>query len=144
MHYHNYINQHVGVSTKLNNGTRLVSYDDSRINTATNIVAAVLSSVIPVLTIPRVELAYDCQLRIGMTLDFTAIFTAILRYFSAARRVEMFVATATQEHGQGDCMVNWAWLADMHSSFAAVDAVFISLLSVAAHPECQQMYQVTR
>ncbi|KFX96194.1 hypothetical protein V495_08479 [Pseudogymnoascus sp. VKM F-4514 (FW-929)] len=82
----------------------LVSYDDSKINTASTIFATVLSSTLPVITILVLYVVKNTEKRIYITLGFTVAFAAILAICSSAKRVEIFAATAT---------------------FAAVEVVFI-------------------
>jgi len=93
--YHTYIGQRTKAGTQLNKETRLASYDDAKINTAINIVAAMLSSILPVLTIFVLNQLSTTNARIGLTVVFTAIFAFLLAYFSTARKVEIFAATAT-------------------------------------------------
>lgn len=73
----------------------LMSYDDSKINTASTVFATVLSSTLPVITILVLYVVKNTMKRIYITLGFTVAFAAILAMCSSARRVEIFAATAT-------------------------------------------------
>ncbi|RDL37957.1 uncharacterized protein BP5553_05390 [Venustampulla echinocandica] len=84
--------------------SQLLSYDDSILNTASTIIATVMSSVLPVVTILVLYAVKNTVKRICITIGFTAVFAAFLAIFSTARRIEIFAATAT---------------------FAAVEVVFI-------------------
>lgn len=75
--------------------TGLTSYDESKLNTAGMIIATVLSSILPVVSIFVLYIVHNTFARIGITIGFTGCFAAILAIFSSARRVEIFAATAT-------------------------------------------------
>ncbi|OAL22190.1 hypothetical protein AYO22_07234 [Fonsecaea multimorphosa] len=82
----------------------MYSYSDSQLLRTGTLVATVLSSTIPVLSIFVLFIVKNTYGRIGIAAGFTAVFSAVLAAFSSARRVEIFAATAT---------------------FAAVEVVFI-------------------
>ncbi|RYP60316.1 hypothetical protein DL771_010557 [Monosporascus sp. 5C6A] len=79
-------------------------FDEDKLNTASNIVALVLSSTLPVLTIFVLDSRDSTTERLGFTVLFTALFALVLGVLSSAKRAEIFAATAT---------------------FAAVEVVFI-------------------
>lgn len=73
----------------------MVSYDDSTIERASRIITAVISSMLPVLTIYILNILDTLEKRIGFTAGMTALFAACMAYFTTAKRVEILVATAT-------------------------------------------------
>ncbi|KIX05143.1 uncharacterized protein Z518_06015 [Rhinocladiella mackenziei CBS 650.93] len=83
---------------------KIVSYRQSTINKAGNVMATILASTLPVVTIFVLNSLHNTNRRIGLTTVFIAIFALVLVTFTSARRVEIFAATAT---------------------FAAVEVVFI-------------------
>ncbi len=101
----------------------LVSYDDSRLDRASSIIAAILSSVVPVLTIFALNAVQTIEARIGMIVIFTGLFSAMLAIFSSAKRIEIFAATST--------LVFLSVLKDVFSTltlkfrFAAIEVVYV-------------------
>lgn len=75
--------------------TGLISYDESKLIRAGTIVATVLSSTFPVLSILVLYVVKNTYCRIGIAAGSTALFSIFLASFSSARRVEIFAATAT-------------------------------------------------
>ncbi|KAH7121593.1 hypothetical protein EDB81DRAFT_861508 [Dactylonectria macrodidyma] len=73
----------------------LVRYNDSHINKASSMIVIILSSVIPVSTIFALNAIQKTEGRIAMIVVFTGLFAAVLAFFSTAKRVEIFAATAT-------------------------------------------------
>jgi hypothetical protein len=62
---------------------------------ASNMIAVIVASTLPVLTIFVLNSVDSTTDRIGWTVFFTAVFAAILALFSSAKRAELFAATAT-------------------------------------------------
>lgn len=75
--------------------TGMISYDESKLLKAGTLLATVLSSTIPVLSIYALFAVKNPYGRIGIAAGFTALFAAMLAAFSSARRIEIFAATAT-------------------------------------------------
>ncbi|KAI1070475.1 hypothetical protein LB507_006734 [Fusarium sp. FIESC RH6] len=82
----------------------LTSYSDSNLIKASNLIAVMVSSALPVLTIFVLNTLPSTTLRLGLTVLFTVVFAVVLEIFTSAKRIEIFAATAT---------------------FAAVEVVFI-------------------
>ncbi|KAE9372811.1 hypothetical protein N431DRAFT_339092 [Stipitochalara longipes BDJ] len=93
--YHKYIGHRLQTGKVLDEETGSRSYDSEKINTASNVIATVLSAILPVLTIFVLNLLETTNQRIGLTVLFTAVFALMLVTFSSTRRVEIFAATAT-------------------------------------------------
>jgi hypothetical protein len=93
--FHRLFGRKRGLGRVVDEDSELVSYDESKINTATNVTSTILSSILPVITILVLNYVPNRTLRIVITLIFTAAFAAVLAIFSSARRVEIFAATAT-------------------------------------------------
>ncbi|KAK4224844.1 hypothetical protein QBC38DRAFT_484584 [Podospora fimiseda] len=83
---------------------QLSFYEDEKLVKASSIIAVMISSALPVITIFVLNKVKTTNIRIAWTVGFTMIFAMILVLFSSAKRVEIFAATAT---------------------FAAVEVVFI-------------------
>ncbi|XPS92847.1 hypothetical protein M3J09_002224 [Ascochyta lentis] len=79
-------------------------YSAERIGKASNIVVAAISSLLPTLVILALYFVKRMIVRIGLVIMFTAVFSIALAWFTDARKVEIFSATA---------------------AFAAVEVVFI-------------------
>ena len=75
----------------------LTSYNETKLDRVGKIIATILSSVLPVVSIFALYVVKNTYGRIGMTVAFTGCFAAILSVFSSARRVEIFGATATSD-----------------------------------------------
>jgi hypothetical protein len=73
----------------------LTSYTDSRLTKASNLIAIIVSSTLPVLTIFVLNALQSTTIRLGLTVLFTALFSILLALFSSAKRAEIFAATAT-------------------------------------------------
>lgn len=113
--FHRLIGQKTRTGTVVDEESGLVSYSDSGMSRASSIVSLMVSSVVPVLTIFALNSVKTTNVRIGLTMLFTAAFAGLLAIFSNAKRVEIFSATA---------------------AFAAIEVVFIgsALSSSAAGP----------
>jgi hypothetical protein len=72
----------------------MISYDESKLLKAGTLVATVLSSKIPVLSIYVLFVVKNPYWRIGIAAVFTALFAGMLAAFSSTRRIEIFAATA--------------------------------------------------
>ncbi|KAF4823574.1 hypothetical protein CGCSCA5_v001689 [Colletotrichum siamense] len=81
-----------------------ISYDHHFIRRISNLGTTIVACVTPVLTIFVLNIVPSTNLRILVTLIFTAVFALLIATFSNAKKVEIFAATAT---------------------FAAVEVVFI-------------------
>ncbi|KAI1380605.1 hypothetical protein F4677DRAFT_440937 [Hypoxylon crocopeplum] len=86
-------------------GTNLRLHNDKKINQFANVLAALLSSLLPTLMVLVLYFVPDLVWRRIMTVAFTAIFAATLAVFTNAKKVEVYSATA---------------------AFAAVEFVFFS------------------
>jgi hypothetical protein len=73
----------------------LVSYSDSRLAKARTLFAVVVAASLPILTIFVLNSVHSTTARIGWAVLFTALFAGVLALFSAAKRAELFAATAT-------------------------------------------------
>lgn len=103
------------------------SYDDNRVNTASNIISLVISSTLPVLAIFVLNSRESTTDRLWFTVLFTGAFAAALGFFSSAKRAEIFAATATYVHCYlGLCASRTGdELLTQWNSFAAIEVVFI-------------------
>ncbi|PVI02231.1 hypothetical protein DM02DRAFT_653699 [Periconia macrospinosa] len=103
--YHICIGQHLRNRTRIaDEESNTVVYDESIVEKGANLVATVLSSVLPLVAIVILYRFQDTRLRIYIAVGITAAFALVLAMCTNARRVEIFAATAT---------------------FAAVEVVFI-------------------
>ncbi|KAG8162479.1 hypothetical protein KVR01_008244 [Diaporthe batatas] len=102
--FHRLAGEKMKVGTVIDEEAALVSYSDSKLNQASNVLALVVSSVLPVMTIFVLNIVPSTNQRIGLTMLFTAVFAVLLAIFSNAKGAEIFGATAT---------------------FAAIEVVFI-------------------
>ncbi|KAK4038339.1 hypothetical protein C8A01DRAFT_17571 [Parachaetomium inaequale] len=73
----------------------LRSYSDSKLDKTSNVIAVIVASTLPVLTIFVLNSVGSTTARIGWAVLFTAVFAGILGLFSSAKRAELFAATAT-------------------------------------------------
>ena len=73
----------------------MISYSESKLLKAGTFIATVLSSTMPVLSIYVLFIYKNTYIRIGIAAAFTAVFAGMLAFFSSARRIEVFAATAT-------------------------------------------------
>lgn len=69
-------------------------YDEARMTTISNSLAAILSSLLPTLAILVFYFIKSMLIRILLTIIFTAMFSLALSVFTEARKVEIFSATA--------------------------------------------------
>ncbi|KAF1845020.1 uncharacterized protein K460DRAFT_416351 [Cucurbitaria berberidis CBS 394.84] len=69
-------------------------YSGRRIRKASNIAVALMSSILPTLAILVLYFVRRMIVRIGLVILFTAVFSIALAVFTAARKVEIFSATA--------------------------------------------------
>ncbi|KAH0434544.1 hypothetical protein CcaCcLH18_05287 [Colletotrichum camelliae] len=81
-----------------------LSYSPDFIRKLSNLGTTILACIMPVLTIFVLNIIHSTNIRILVTLIFTAVFALLIATFSNAKKVEIFAATAT---------------------FAAVEVVFI-------------------
>ncbi|KAL9614980.1 MAG: hypothetical protein Q9204_008795 [Flavoplaca sp. TL-2023a] len=81
-----------GSSSFPNPGYR--QYDEARMTTISNSLAAILSSLLPTLAILVFYFIKSMLIRIVLTIIFTAMFSLALSVFTEARKVEIFSATA--------------------------------------------------
>ncbi|KAF2685245.1 hypothetical protein K458DRAFT_486862 [Lentithecium fluviatile CBS 122367] len=103
--YHMCIGQHRKNKYRIaDEESQTVAYDESMVERGANLIATVLSSVLPLVAIVILNQSQDTQKRIYIAVGITAAFALILALSTNARRVEIFAATAT---------------------FAAVEVVFI-------------------
>lgn len=73
----------------------LRSYSDMRLSKASNLIAVVVASVLPVLTIFVLNAVNSTKARIRWTVLFTGVFASMLAMFSSATRAEIIAVTAT-------------------------------------------------
>lgn len=85
-------------------GRNLRLYDDRKITKIADVLAAVISSLLPTVMILVLYFVRSMLWRLGLLIIFTAIFSASITLFTNAKKVEVYSATA---------------------AFAAVEVVFI-------------------
>jgi hypothetical protein len=85
-------------------GSDIRKYSEKRIAKVSNVFGAIISSILPTLVILVLYFVKRMVVRIGLVIVFTAVFSLALALLTAARKVEIFSATA---------------------AFAAVEVVFI-------------------
>lgn len=93
--YHRIFGQRLGTGESLDTATGHTSYSSPGISKISGIIATILASVLPVLTIYVLNQLSSANLRLGVTAAFTAAFAFIINVFSSAKRVDIFMATAT-------------------------------------------------
>jgi VIT1/CCC1 family predicted Fe2+/Mn2+ transporter len=93
--FHRKIGQKMNMGQVIDKDSGYVTYRDAGIAKLTSIIVTVIAAVLPPLTILALNSLSTTNKRIGLTVLFTAVFAAILAYFSKAKRVEILVATAT-------------------------------------------------
>ncbi|KAL8791726.1 MAG: hypothetical protein Q9195_005663 [Heterodermia aff. obscurata] len=93
--YHRWIGHRFKTGRKFDPSTGSVSYDKRKIEGASTMIATMLSTMLPVLTIFILNVVQSTNARIGITALFTMIFALTLARFSSAKRVEIFAATST-------------------------------------------------
>jgi hypothetical protein len=69
-------------------------YSKKRIDRASNIAVAAISSILPTLVILALYFVERMIVRIGLMIFFTAVFSIALAVFTDARKIEIFSATA--------------------------------------------------
>ena len=93
--YHRLIGHRLKTGQLVDSETGGVSYDKRKIDGASTMIATLLSTMFPVLTIFVLNVLQSTNARIGLTALFTMIFALALARFSSAKRVEIFAATST-------------------------------------------------
>ena len=93
--FHHFLGERVRAGKIIDEESGLTSYNDSKINLASTVFTTIISSILPVITILILYEIHNPNGRIGATIGFIGIFATFLAFFSSARRVEIFVATAT-------------------------------------------------
>jgi hypothetical protein len=128
--YHFCIGQHRKNGSRIvDEESNIVDYSESTVQRAANIVATVLSSVLPLVAILVLDRFKDTRTRIYISVSITAVFAFILALFTNARRVEIFAATATYVTAAKSCFatedVSLKCRLTSETRFAAVEVVFI-------------------
>lgn len=93
--YHRLVGQTVGTGQTLWTATGHTSYSNASINRVSNIITTILASIMPVLNIYVLNQLSTVNQQIGVTAAFSAAFACTIALFSSARRVDIFLATAT-------------------------------------------------
>jgi hypothetical protein len=94
--YHIFIGQHRKNRSRIaDEESNTIAYDESVVDKSANLIATVLSSVLPLVAIVILNKFKDTQTRIYIAVGITAVFALILSLCTNARRVEIFAATAT-------------------------------------------------
>lgn len=93
--FHRFLGNKIHIGKIIDEESGLTSYNDSKINLASTVFTTIVSSILPVITILILYEIHSPYGRIGAAIGFTGIFATLLAFFSSARRVEIFVATAT-------------------------------------------------
>jgi hypothetical protein len=93
--FHRRFGQKMRMGQVIDEESGYVTYRDAGIIRLTSIIVTVIAAILPPLTILALNSLPTTNKRIGITVLFTAVFAAILAYFSKAKRVEILVATAT-------------------------------------------------
>ncbi len=93
--YDRVLGRFVGSGRVVDRRTGDKSYSSDGVNRASNIVAAVIASALPVLAIYALNEIGSTQVRIGVTAAFTVVFAVLMGIFSSAKRSEIIAATAT-------------------------------------------------
>ena len=70
------------------------SFSDHRVRTTTRVVAVVLSSILPVLSIVILYYVHSTNIHIGLIIVFSTLFSGVVALVSDARNVEVMAATA--------------------------------------------------
>ena len=74
--------------------TGLAVFSDDRVHKTTRVVAVVLASILPVLSIVILYYVRPTNIRIGLIIVFSTLFSAVVALVSDARNVEVMAATA--------------------------------------------------
>ena len=69
-------------------------FSDDRVRRTTRVVAVVLASILPVLSIVILYYVHPTNIRIGLIIVFSTLFSAVVALVSDARNVEVMAATA--------------------------------------------------
>ena len=93
--YHRLIGHRLKAGKVVDSEAGGVSYDKGSIDRASTMIATILSTMFPVLTIFVLNILHSTNERIGLTAVFTLVFALALARFSSAKRVEIFAATST-------------------------------------------------
>lgn len=94
--YHVCIGQHRKNRSRIaDEESNTIAYDESVVEKSANLIATVLSSVLPLVAIVILDRFKHTQTRIHIAVGITAVFALILSLCTNARRVEIFAATAT-------------------------------------------------
>jgi VIT1/CCC1 family predicted Fe2+/Mn2+ transporter len=93
--YHRLIGHRLKTGKVIDSEAGGVSYDKRKIDGASTMIATILSTMFPVLTIFVLNVLQSTNARIGLTALFTLVFALVLVRFSSAKRVEIFAATST-------------------------------------------------
>lgn len=93
--FHRKLGKKMNMGQVIDEESSYVTYQDAGIVKLTSIIVTVIAAILPPLTILALNGLSTTNKRIGLTVFFTAVFAAILAYFSKAKRVEILVATAT-------------------------------------------------
>jgi len=76
------------------NRSNLQHYDDRQIETVTNVLGTMFSSLAPLISIIVLSFIRSARVRLGLVCVFTFLFSGCLALATKARRVEIFAATA--------------------------------------------------
>ena len=93
--YHHLVGQTVGTGQTLDTATGHTSYSSPSISRISNIITIILASILPVLSIYVLDQLSTVNQRIWVSAALTAAFAFTIAVFSSARRVDIFLATAT-------------------------------------------------
>ena len=69
-------------------------YDEAALTKISNVVTAILSSLLPTVVILVLYFVNRMLTRIGLIITFTSVFSLALALFTEAKKVEVFTATA--------------------------------------------------
>ena len=76
------------------NQSNLHHYPDDDVETVTNILGTIFSSLAPLISIVVLSFVRNPDVRLGLVCVFTLLFSSCLAIATKARRVEIFAATA--------------------------------------------------
>jgi hypothetical protein len=93
--FHRILGRRLQAGRIIDEEAQLRSYSDSKLDKASNVIAVIVASTMPVLTIFVLNSVQSTTARIGWTVLFTALFAGFLALFSSAERAGLFAATAT-------------------------------------------------
>ena len=93
--YHHLVGQTVGTGQTLDTATGHTSYSSASISRVSNMITIILASILPVLSIHVLDQLSTVNQRVGVSAAFTTAFAFTTAVFSSARRVDIFLATAT-------------------------------------------------